>query len=68
MCSEGVEMNLLDLSSGVEVISYEECRELLGSERVGRLGAMAHGAGQTGVSSADRGAGLHPDSHRQYRQ
>ncbi|MGD0082915.1 MAG: pyridoxamine 5'-phosphate oxidase family protein [Acidimicrobiales bacterium] len=36
-------MNLLDLSSGVEVISYEECRELLGSERVGRLGVVVDG-------------------------
>ena len=36
-------MELLDLYSGTEVISYEECRELLRSEHVGRLGVVIDG-------------------------
>jgi uncharacterized protein len=36
-------MNLLDLSGGTEIIGYEECRELLSSERVGRLGTVIDG-------------------------
>jgi uncharacterized protein len=36
-------MNLLDLSGGTEIISYEECRELLRHESVGRLGVVVDG-------------------------
>jgi uncharacterized protein len=36
-------MNLLDLTGGTEIIPYEECRELLRSESVGRLGVVVDG-------------------------
>jgi nitroimidazol reductase NimA-like FMN-containing flavoprotein (pyridoxamine 5'-phosphate oxidase superfamily) len=36
-------MNLVDLASSIEVISYEECRELLGTERIGRLAVVVDG-------------------------
>jgi len=36
-------MRLLDLSGGTEIISYEECRELLRNESVGRLGVVVDG-------------------------
>jgi nitroimidazol reductase NimA-like FMN-containing flavoprotein (pyridoxamine 5'-phosphate oxidase superfamily) len=36
-------MNLLDLSGGTEIIPYEQCRELLSSEHVGRLCTVVDG-------------------------
>ena len=36
-------MKLFDLSGGTEILSYEECRELLLGERVGRLGVIVDG-------------------------
>jgi nitroimidazol reductase NimA-like FMN-containing flavoprotein (pyridoxamine 5'-phosphate oxidase superfamily) len=36
-------MNLLDFSGGTELIPYEECRQLLSGERVGRLVIMVDG-------------------------
>jgi hypothetical protein len=38
-----VPMELLDLAGGTEVIPYEECRQLLRSEHVGRLGVVVDG-------------------------
>ncbi len=36
-------MDLVDLSGGTEIISYEECRELLRGEQVGRLAVVVAG-------------------------
>lgn len=36
-------MDLVDLSGGTEIISYEECRRLLRSQSVGRLGVVVDG-------------------------
>lgn len=36
-------MNLIDLSGGTRIISYQECRELLRGEQVGRLAGVVEG-------------------------
>jgi hypothetical protein len=36
-------MNLLDLSGGTEILTYEECRELLCSVQIGRLAVVING-------------------------
>lgn len=36
-------MDLIDLVASTEVLSYEDCRGLLASERVGRLGVVVDG-------------------------
>ena len=36
-------MKLVDLSEGIEILSYEECRSLLRGEQVGRLAVVIEG-------------------------